>query len=163
MVHLGKIEHPMLDQMDVYDEMRQELEDEYFGRWVVIDGGQLVGNYGTFDEARADAREKGLNPLNLPRHPSWGGAVAALADHTERVSELTETFEYSVPPAEILRRGPYILVEIGGGSASALLDTGASFSAIDIATGTRLAVAGKTKNPTMRWGLPEEANILDFK
>ena len=64
MVHLGKLEHPLLDQMDAYDEMRQELEDNYFGRWVIIDGGQLVGDYETFDEARADAREKGLNPLN---------------------------------------------------------------------------------------------------
>ena len=64
MVHFGKLEHPMLDQMDAYEEMRDELESKYFGRWVIVDGGQLVGNYGTFDEARADARGKGLNPLN---------------------------------------------------------------------------------------------------
>ena len=64
MVHLGTIEHPLLDQMDAYDEMREELESKYFKRWVVIDGGRLVGNYETFKEARADARERGLNPLN---------------------------------------------------------------------------------------------------
>ena len=58
---------------------------------------------------------------------------------------MIETFEYSIPPAEIMRRGPYILVEIGGGPASALLDTGASFSAIDIATARDLQ-------------LPEDAN-----
>ena len=64
MVHLGKIEHPLLDQVRVYEGMRGELENKYFGRWVIVDGGQLVGNYKTFKEARADAREKGLNPLN---------------------------------------------------------------------------------------------------
>ena len=64
MAYLGEIEHPLLDQMDAYDEMREELERKYFKRWVVIDGGRLVGNYKTFNEARADARAKGLNPLN---------------------------------------------------------------------------------------------------
>ena len=64
MVHLGKLEHPLLDQMEVYNEMREELECKYFGRWIIIDGGQLVGNYETFQEAWADAQEKGLNPLN---------------------------------------------------------------------------------------------------
>ena len=64
MVHLGKLEHPLIDQMRVYEEMREELESNCFGRWVVIDGGRLVGEYETFDEARADARKKGLHPLN---------------------------------------------------------------------------------------------------
>ncbi len=61
MVHLGKLEHPLLDQMEVYDEMREELERKYFGRWVIIDGGQLVGDYETFHDAEADAQERGLN------------------------------------------------------------------------------------------------------
>ena len=64
MVHLGKIEHPLLDQMDAYREMQQELESKYAGRWVVIDNGKLVGNYKTFKDASADARKKELNPLN---------------------------------------------------------------------------------------------------
>ena len=64
MVHLGKIEHPLLDQMKVYAEMQVELESKYSGRWVIVDGGQLVGNYETFDEAWEDVRHKGLNPLN---------------------------------------------------------------------------------------------------
>ena len=63
MVHLGKLEHPLIDQMMVYEAMRQELESNCFGRWVVIDDGRLVGEYETFEEARADARKKGLNPL----------------------------------------------------------------------------------------------------
>lgn len=64
MVHLGKLEHPFLDQMDAYDEMREGLESNYFGKWFIIDDGQLVGIYETFQQARAAARDKGLNPLN---------------------------------------------------------------------------------------------------
>ena len=64
MVNLGKMEHPLIDQMKAYEAMRQEIENKFFGRWVIIDAGDLVGDYDTFDEARADARKKGLNPLN---------------------------------------------------------------------------------------------------
>lgn len=64
MAYLGKLEHPMIDQMKVYEEMREELEKNCFGKWVVIDGGQLMGTYETFHEARESAREKELNPLN---------------------------------------------------------------------------------------------------
>ena len=64
MVHLGKLEHPLIDQMMAYEEMRQELEANYFGRWVVIYDGRLVGDYGTFQDARAAAKERGLIPLN---------------------------------------------------------------------------------------------------
>ena len=62
MVDLGRLEHPLLDQMAAYRELQQELESKYFGRWVVIDDGKLVGNYATFDEAEAAAKEQGLNP-----------------------------------------------------------------------------------------------------
>ncbi len=64
MVHLGKLEHPMIDQMRVYEEMREELEKNCFGKWVVIDDGRLVGNYETFHEADADAQACGLNPFH---------------------------------------------------------------------------------------------------
>ena len=47
---------------------------------------------------------------------------------------MARVVEYSISPARIRRRGPPILVEINGEASSALLDTGASFSAIDIAT-----------------------------
>ena len=45
-----------------------------------------------------------------------------------------ESIEYTVGPAEILEIGPSILVEISGEPSRALLDTGASFSVIDIET-----------------------------
>ena len=48
MVDLGRLEHPLLDQMAAYRELQQELESKYFGRWVVIDDGKLVGSYKTF-------------------------------------------------------------------------------------------------------------------
>ena len=47
---------------------------------------------------------------------------------------MMRTVEYTVSPADILEIGPYIAVAIGGQSGPALLDTGASFSAIDITT-----------------------------
>ena len=64
MAHMGTIEHPLLDQMHAYYEMEEELERKHFGRWVVIDGGRMVGDYATFHEADADAQAKGLNSAN---------------------------------------------------------------------------------------------------
>ena len=71
MVHLGKIEHPLLDQMRVYDGTREELESKCSGRWVVVDGGQLVGDYGTFHDADADAQKRGLNPFHYLIQQVW--------------------------------------------------------------------------------------------
>ena len=54
---------------------------------------------------------------------------------------MTEAVEYRVSPARIQRMGPYILVAIGGEERLALLDTGASFSGIDIAIARELRFA----------------------
>ena len=51
---------------------------------------------------------------------------------------MTGTVEYIIPPAEIMSEGPSILVEIGDETGLALLDTGASFSVVDIATAQSL-------------------------
>lgn len=53
-----------LAQLVAYHEMRQSLTDDYFGRWVVIHNCELAGDYETYDEARAGAREEGFNPLD---------------------------------------------------------------------------------------------------
>lgn len=50
------------------------------------------------------------------------------------MGKLTTIAEYIVPPAEIFNIGAYIIVEVAGVMGSALLDTGAAFSVIDIAT-----------------------------
>ncbi len=45
-------------QIEVYDAMRQELEREHLGEWVVIYNEQLVGTYESFQTAATDAVEK---------------------------------------------------------------------------------------------------------
>ena len=64
MVHFGKLEHPLIDHMMMYEEMRQELESNCFGKWVIIDDGEIVGEYETFHEAESAAQERGLNVAN---------------------------------------------------------------------------------------------------
>ena len=53
-----------LAQHVAYHEMRQSLEDDYSGRWVVIHNCELAGDYETYDEARAGARKEGFNLLD---------------------------------------------------------------------------------------------------
>ncbi|MDE2959444.1 MAG: hypothetical protein OXU28_05260 [Chloroflexota bacterium] len=53
-----------LAQLVAYHEMRQSLEDDYFGRWVVIHNCELAGDYETYDEARARTRKEGFNLLD---------------------------------------------------------------------------------------------------
>ena len=53
-----------LRQMVAYHEMRKLLEAKYSGKWVVIHSCQLVGGYGSYDEARAAARRKNLDILD---------------------------------------------------------------------------------------------------
>ncbi len=61
MVNLGKLEHPLTDQMMVYEEMHRELESNCLRGWVVIGDGEIVGEYETFHKAEAAAQERGLN------------------------------------------------------------------------------------------------------
>ena len=45
-------------QIEVYDAMREELEREHHGKWVVIHDEELVGTYRSFQAAAIDAVEK---------------------------------------------------------------------------------------------------------
>ena len=45
-------------QIEVYDAMREELEREHRGKWVVIHDEELVGTYRSFQAAAIDAVEK---------------------------------------------------------------------------------------------------------
>ena len=58
-----RFEHPLLEQVSTYEDMREELEQRYPGRWVIIFGSGLVGDYGSFQEADEAATELGLNKL----------------------------------------------------------------------------------------------------
>ena len=64
-------------QIAAYDEMRDVLETDYFGKWVVFHGGELIGAYESFEEAAQDAvcrfgrgpyliRQVGAGPITLP-------------------------------------------------------------------------------------------------
>lgn len=67
----------LADQIAVYDGMRDELEAEHSGEWVVVHDGVVAGFHGSFQTAAADAvarfgrgpyliREVGGPPLALP-------------------------------------------------------------------------------------------------
>ena len=64
-------------QISAYDEMRDILETDHFGEWVVFHDEQLAGTYESFEDAAADAvrrfgrgpyliRQVGAPPIRLP-------------------------------------------------------------------------------------------------
>ena len=64
-------------QIAAYEEMRDLLETDHFGEWVVFHGGELVGTYESSEEAVVDAihrfgrgpyliRQVGAPPAKLP-------------------------------------------------------------------------------------------------
>lgn len=46
------------DQIKAYDTIKDSLETDYFGKWVVIYRQQLVGHYDSFEVAANDAIKK---------------------------------------------------------------------------------------------------------
>ena len=63
MTDAARFEHPLLDQVSAYEEMREQLERDYPGRWVIISESKLVGDYGSFQEADEAASRMGLNKM----------------------------------------------------------------------------------------------------
>ena len=64
-------------QISAYEAMRDTLETDHFGKWVVFRGGELVNTYESFKEAAEEAvrrfgrapyliREVGAPPFTLP-------------------------------------------------------------------------------------------------
>ena len=60
----ARFEHPLIDQAMAYHEMRDALESQFFGRWVVICDSKLQGDYETYQAAATAAQERGLDVLN---------------------------------------------------------------------------------------------------
>ena len=58
------VEPPELTLLVAYHEMRQKLESQYPGEWVVIHGSELAGHYESYQAARAGARDQGLDLLD---------------------------------------------------------------------------------------------------
>ena len=67
----------LADEIATYDEMRDYLEVELLGKWVVFHGRELVGNYADVQDAATEAvarfgrgpyliRQVGAPPLELP-------------------------------------------------------------------------------------------------
>ena len=67
----------LLEDIAAYEERRDYLEVEFFGKWVVFYEGELAGSYDDFQEAAADAvgrfgrgpyliRQVGAPPMQLP-------------------------------------------------------------------------------------------------
>ena len=59
-----RIEHPMIDQAMAYHEMRDELESRFSDRWVVMHDSHLIGDYGSYNEAKIAIEAKGLPLLD---------------------------------------------------------------------------------------------------
>lgn len=57
---IATVNHPLLDQIQAYEDMKEELEHHHFGRWVIIHKGQLQGAYDTFDNAEEARRQMGI-------------------------------------------------------------------------------------------------------
>ncbi len=65
------------EEIAAYESMRDTLEADFFGKWVVVQDGQLTGAYEEFQDAAADAvrkfgrgpyliRQVGEPPIRLP-------------------------------------------------------------------------------------------------
>lgn len=54
---------PILEQMEAYRSMKEELEQKYPGRWVIIHERQIQGNYDSFESAEEAAEAMGLHPM----------------------------------------------------------------------------------------------------
>ena len=70
-------------EIAAYDSRRDELEMDYFGKWVVFHDEDLIGSYSSFEQALEDAatrfghgpyliRRVGQGPLQLPASVLYG-------------------------------------------------------------------------------------------
>ena len=48
----------LTDEIAVYERMRNDLEAEHPGKWVVVCDGKLIGTYESFEKAAEDAVER---------------------------------------------------------------------------------------------------------
>ena len=70
-------------QIAAYDEIRNRLETDYFGKWVVFHNMELVNKYDSFEDAAEEAvtkfgrgpyliRQVGAPPARLPASVQFG-------------------------------------------------------------------------------------------
>ena len=63
MTDAARFKHPLLDHVSAYEAMREDLEREYPGGWVIISRSKMAGDYGSFQEADEAATRVGLNKI----------------------------------------------------------------------------------------------------
>ena len=81
MADVARFEHPLLDQFRAYTLMQEDLEHRHHGRWVIISGGQLRGDYKTYAEASEAATDMDLNKAEcLFRQVGMDGPVIVPMD-----------------------------------------------------------------------------------
>ena len=54
---IARVEHPLLDQIQAYEDRKEELERDYCGRWIIIHRGKVQGDYDSFDSAEEARKE----------------------------------------------------------------------------------------------------------
>ena len=75
------------ENIAVYDTIREHLEEEYFGKWVVFHDREFVGSYDEFEDAAEEAiiqfgrgpyliRQVGQQPIRLPASILYGRVYA---------------------------------------------------------------------------------------
>lgn len=75
------------EEIAAYEEMRDDLELDHFGKWVIVHDRELAGTYDSFELAAEDAvkrfgrgpylmRKVGASPITLP---------ASMLYHTDNV------------------------------------------------------------------------------
>ena len=58
---LNLYDYPRFVNAFAYEEMQEALEQEHWGKWVVIDNAELFGVYQTYEEADEAAGTAGLD------------------------------------------------------------------------------------------------------
>ena len=58
---LNLYDYPRFVNAFAYDQMKESLEQEHWGKWVVIDDSELFGVYQTYEEADEAASAAGLD------------------------------------------------------------------------------------------------------
>ena len=139
-------------QISAYKEMKDVLETDYFGKWVVFHNGELAGSYESFEKAAEDAVDRfGRGPYLIRR---VGGRATETASFRSIQTHQCQPLRLAFPDGGgVLGRdalswyGPTIHVQMGFDASyrlvsphspnlssqllPALVDTGAVVSCID--------------------------------
>ena len=58
---VGEFNHPLLDQLAVYLDKQDELEQRYFGQWIVLCGGEIMAHFPSYDDVEAYVLDRDRN------------------------------------------------------------------------------------------------------